>query len=35
MGADVRVRLYPGMAHTVNEDELGVVQLLVEALLPE
>lgn len=34
MGAEVRVRLYPGMAHTVNEDELGVVQLLVEALLP-
>jgi len=30
MGADVTVEIYPGMAHTVNEDELDRVAGLIE-----
>ena len=29
MGADVTLRIYPGMGHTVNEDEIGVVRGLL------
>jgi predicted esterase len=32
MGATVSVRLYPGMPHTVSEDELTVVRMLLEAI---
>ena len=32
MGAEVTVRLYPGMAHTVSEDELEEVRRIVEAV---
>jgi predicted esterase len=32
MGATVTVRLYPGMPHTVSEDELTVVHVLLEAI---
>ena len=30
MGADVDFRLYPGMGHTVNEDELQKVRVMVQ-----
>lgn len=33
MGADVTMRLYPNMAHTVNEDELAFVSGMMEKLL--
>jgi predicted esterase len=32
MGATVSVRLYPGMPHTVSEDELTVVRMLLEGI---
>jgi phospholipase/carboxylesterase len=32
LGADVTSRLYPGMGHTVNEDEIRFVQQIVEQL---
>jgi predicted esterase len=32
LGADVATRIYPGMAHTINEDELAHVQALVEGI---
>jgi phospholipase/carboxylesterase len=32
MGAEVTARLYPGMGHTVNEDEIESVRALVEAI---
>lgn len=31
LGADVDARLYPGMGHTVNRDELDAVRTLLEA----
>jgi phospholipase/carboxylesterase len=31
MGADVTVRLYPGMGHTVSADEIGEVRRIVES----
>jgi len=31
MGADVTVRLYPGMEHTVSVDEIGEVRKIVES----
>jgi len=31
MGADVTVRLYPGMGHTVSADEIGKVRKIVES----
>jgi predicted esterase len=35
LGGDVTVRLYPGLGHEVNEDELDHVRGLMRALLPE
>jgi phospholipase/carboxylesterase len=32
MGADVTMRLYPGMGHTVNEDELEAAREIVEGV---
>jgi phospholipase/carboxylesterase len=32
MGAQVTVRLYPGMGHTVNQDEIASVRALVESI---
>jgi predicted esterase len=32
MGAAMTVRLYPGMAHTVSEEEIAVLRGLVEAI---
>src|SRR5207302_10190266 len=32
MGAEVTVRLYPGMAHTVSGDEIAAVRALVESI---
>jgi len=32
MGAQVMVRLYPGMGHTVNQDEIDAVREIVEAI---
>ena len=29
LGADVTMRLYPGMGHTINEDELAAVQAML------
>jgi predicted esterase len=35
MGADVTVRLYPNMAHTVNADEIHSAAQVVEAVAHE
>lgn len=32
IGADVDIRMYPGMGHTVNEDELEAVRSLMESV---
>jgi phospholipase/carboxylesterase len=32
MGADVTVRIYPGMGHLVNDDEIGFAQGLLDAV---
>lgn len=32
MGADVTLRRYPGMGHTVNDDELAAVRRMVDAV---
>jgi predicted esterase len=32
IGAQVTVRLYPGMGHTVNQDEIESVRAMVEAI---
>jgi len=32
MGAQITARLYPGMGHTVNEDEIGSVRAILEAI---
>ena len=34
MGAAVTERIYPGMGHTVNEDELDFVRGLLEGIIP-
>jgi predicted esterase len=34
MGARVTTRLYPGMPHTVNQDELDHVRAMMDAVLP-
>lgn len=34
MGADVTARLYPGMGHLVNEDEIEFARMLMEEVLP-
>jgi len=33
MGASVTTRLYPGMGHTINEDEIEFIQQLLDAIL--
>jgi phospholipase/carboxylesterase len=35
LGADVTVRLYRGMGHTVNEDEITYVQAIMDGLLED
>jgi predicted esterase len=35
LGATVDERIYPGMGHTVNEDELNAVKTMMTALLAE
>lgn len=35
LGATVDERIYPGMGHTINEDELAAAQALVDAVLTE
>ena|SRR2546423_7447978 len=35
LGGDVTLRLFPGLGHEVNEDELNHVRGLMRALLPE
>jgi hypothetical protein len=32
MGAQVTTRLYPGLGHTVNQDEIGSVREMIEAI---
>ena len=34
MGGEVTLRLYPGMGHTVNEDELSFARSMVGGILP-
>jgi predicted esterase len=34
MGADVTLRIYPGMGHLVNDDEIGFTRTLLGALPP-
>ena len=33
LGADVTMRLYPGMGHTVNQDEIDAVRRMVEGVV--
>ena len=33
LGAEVTMRVYPGMAHTINDDEIAEVRRMVEAAL--
>jgi len=35
LGADVDMRIYPGMGHTVNDDEIGFVRATLDALMTE
>jgi predicted esterase len=30
LGAEVTMRLYPGMGHTINEDEIAAVRRMME-----
>ena len=32
MGASVTLRIYPGMGHTINQDELAHAQAMVDAV---
>jgi predicted esterase len=32
MGADVTTRIYPGMGHVVNDDEIGLAQAIVDSV---
>jgi predicted esterase len=32
LGAAVTLRLYPGMGHTINDDEIGLVQAMIDAV---
>jgi predicted esterase len=34
LGGDVTERIYPGMGHTVNRDELAAVRRMMDALVP-
>ena len=31
LSAEVEMRIYPGMGHTVNEEEIGVAKAVIEA----
>jgi hypothetical protein len=33
MGADVTERIYPGMGHLVNDDEIGFTRTLLRRLI--
>lgn len=33
LGADVTKKIYKGMGHTVNEDEIKKVQLIIDSLI--
>lgn len=33
LGADVTMRLYPGMGHTINQDEIAFVQNLMDSII--
>jgi predicted esterase len=33
MGAQVTTRIYPGMGHLVNEDEIGMAREMVEKIV--
>ena len=35
LGGDITARLYPGMGHTVNRDEIAFVQDMLAAVVPE
>jgi predicted esterase len=35
MGAEVELHRYPGMPHTVNEDELDACRALLRRLVPQ
>ncbi len=35
LGASVDTRIYPGMAHTINEDEISAVSELLDSILEE
>ncbi|MDQ6876220.1 MAG: alpha/beta hydrolase [Candidatus Dormibacteraeota bacterium] len=35
LGADVKLKLYPGMGHTVNEDEIEAVRRIIAAVARE
>jgi predicted esterase len=35
LGSDVTVRLYPGMGHMVNQDEIALVRQMMAALVPK
>ncbi len=34
LGGDVDVRIYPGMGHTINQDEIAAARALLTALVP-
>jgi len=34
MGAEVDLRLYPGLGHTVNDDELQAARALLQRMTP-
>jgi hypothetical protein len=33
MGADVTLRLYPGMGHLINDDEIGAAREIMDAVV--
>ncbi len=35
MDADVTLRLYPGMGHTISDDEIATVRQMMEAVINE
>jgi predicted esterase len=35
LGGDVTERLYPGMGHTVNQDEIDAVKALLRSVLAQ
>jgi hypothetical protein len=34
LGGDVTLRLYPNMDHTVNQDEIDSLRVMMQALTP-